>query len=211
MQHISMIPKLTRPGVGGFSALAHTSPLMKYKPHFVNEIDPSKPKRKNLVAPVDNNTFVKPIRQCFIKNPRMIPMTRIMLTLLVGWAGQGTSIKTTTGVIGKHLGRCRRQVFRYLQDAVEEGYLSYTRTKDRIGRYTGIKIWLNFAAIKFTTRKRIKNPKNSRKTAEKLDVTHKSETNDKYIYNTKKDNDITEALQRLASATGYEMPNSCLT
>ena len=131
-----------------------------------------------------------------------MPMTRMMLTLLAGWAGQGGSIETTTGIIGKHLSRCRRQIFRYLQDAVEEGYLSYTRTKDRIGRYTGIKIWLNFSAIRFeatkTTKKKVK-------TAEMLDVTQKSETNSKYIYKPIKDDELHSALARLASLQGFEL------
>lgn len=196
-------PKICRPKrVGGFTALSYTSALMQYKPHFVTEIDASKPRRKNMVAPTDNNTFVKSIRQCFVKNPRMMPMTRMMLTLLAGWAGQGGSIETTTGIIGKHLSRCRRQIFRYLQDAIEEGYLSYTRTKDRIGRYTGIKIWLNFSAIRFETAKKAqKKPK----AAEILDVTQKSETNSKYIYKPIKDDQLQCALARLASLQGFEL------
>jgi len=123
-----------------------------------------------------------------------------MLTLLSGWAGQGGSIETTIGIIGKHIGRCRRQVFRYLKDAIEEGYLSYSRTKDRIGRYTGIKIWLTFSAIRFT---KFKKPKKSSKTAETLDVTQKSETNDKYIFKKKEDIQLQDALERLATSMGF--------
>lgn len=182
--------------------MSYTSALMQYKPHFIANIDPSKPRRKSMVAPTDNNTFVKPIRQCFVKNPRMMPMTRMMLTLLAGWSGAGGSIETTTGIIGKHLSRCRRQVFRYLKDAVEEGYLSYTRTKDRIGRYTGIKLWLNFSAIRFEANKKSNG---KQKNAETLDVTQKSETNSKYIYKPIKDDELHDALARLASLQGFEL------
>ncbi len=134
-----------------------------------------------------------------------MPMTRIMLTLLAGWAGQGGSIETTTGIIGKHIGRCRRQVFRYLKDAEEEGYLFYRRTKDRIGRYTGIKVWLNFAAIRC---RKLQKPKNRPKAAENLDVTYMSETNGKHIYKGKEDEGIREAIERMASSCGYELPDT---
>lgn len=173
---------------------------MRYKPHFVADPDPSLPKRKNLVAPTDNNTFVKPIRQCFVKNPRLMPMTRIMLTLLSGWAGQGGFIETTIGIIGKHISRCRRQVFRYLKDAVEEGYLTYSRTKDRIGRYTGIKVRLNFAAIRFSkSQKQQKTPK----VAETLAMTQVAETKDKFILDNNEDNELWNKLASFASKLGY--------
>lgn len=197
MHHKTIYPKLTRPRVGGFTPLQNLQTLMKYSPHYVADYDPTKLRRKNLVAPTDNGTFVKPLKQCFVKNPRLMPMSKIMLTLLVGWAGQGGSLKTTTGIIGKHLSRCRRQVFRYLQDAVEEGYLSYSRTKDKIGRYIGIKIWLNFGAIQH------QNKRKSKKTAENIDVTHTSETNDKYILDSTKDKELWNKLSRLASSLGY--------
>ena len=153
---------------------------------------------------MDNNTFVKPIKQGFVKNGRMMPMTRIMLTLLAGWAGQGGCIKTTTGIIGKHLGRCRRQIFRYLQDAVEEGYLTYSRTKDRVGRYTGINIWLNFAAIRFSNTRK---PKKAANAPEMLDVTQESETNSKFLYNKEADPKMEAALGRFAATLDFELPD----
>ena len=200
MQHFSFRPRLTGSRVGGFSTLIQISTLMRYKPHFVAEPNPSLPKRKNLVAPPDNNTFVKPIRQCFVKNPRLMPMTRIMLTLLSGWAGHGGSIETTTGIIGKHLSRCRRQVFRYLKDAVEEGYLTYSRTKDRIGRYTGIKVRLNFAAIRFS---KPQKPQKTPKPAETLAMTQVAETKDKYILYKEKDDELWKKLTSFAVKLGY--------
>lgn len=187
-------------------ALPQTSVLMQYKPHFVTNIDPSKPKRKNLIAPEDNNTFVKPIKQSFMKNPRMMPNTKIMLTLLAGWAGNGDAIETTVGIIGKHLSRCRRQIHRYLQDAVEEGFISYTRRKDKIGRYIGIKIYLNFAAIRFTKFIKSKKQRNPSKPAENIDVTLKADTNSNYYLsysNTQDDTELWDKLSRLAVAAGY--------
>lgn len=197
-------PKLKRPNTGpfktcqSFHSFASSQVLMAYKPFFVDadDYDPAQPRRKNMVAPIDKGTFVKPIKQSFVKNPRTMPMTRIMLTLLAGWAGQGGSIKTTTGVIGKHLGRCRRQVFRYLKDAVEEGYITYTRTKDKMGYYTGIRIWLNYAAIRFTTSRKAKN---TSKNAETSDVTLKSDSNDKYIFTVKEDPELSTLLGRFGS------------
>jgi len=133
-----------------------------------------------------------------------MPMTRLMLTLLSGWAGNGGTIETTIGIVAKHLGRCRRQVFRYLKDAVEEGYLFYNRTKDRIGRYTGIRVWLNFPAIRFTTSRK---PKVVRKSAEKLGVTLKSETNGKHLFNRDRDTDLWDRLERFATSAGLPMPD----
>lgn len=200
MHNKTIFPKLYRPRVGGFTPLIQVQTLMKYRPHFVTDIDPSKPKRKNLVAPPDRGLFVKPIKQCFVKNPRLMPMSKVMITLLAGWGGQGIAIETTIGIIGKHLSRCRRQVFRYLQDAVEEGYLTYSRTKDKIGRYTGVKVYLNYAAIQFSKGRK---PKKSKQTAENIDVTHKSETNDKYILDTKEDEELWSKLAQLAVTFGY--------
>ena len=194
----SLIP--TRRRAGTFSTLALTSPMLSLLPYAGQGGDPSKPRRKSMDAPVDNNTFVKPIRQSFVKNPRLMPMTRLMLTLLSGWAGRGDAIKTTIGIIAKHMGRCRRQVFRYLKDAVEEGYLFYSRTKDRIGRYTGVRISLNFPAIRFKTSRK---PQKHSKAAENLDVTLKSETNGKSLYTNRKDDEIWKKLISFGETLGY--------
>lgn len=193
----------TRKRAGTFSSLALSAPMLSLLPYAGQGSDPSSPRRKSMETPPDNNTFVKPIKQCFVKNPRLIPMTRLMLTLLAGWAGQGGTIETTTGIIAKHIGRCRRQVFRYLKDAVEEGYLFYNRTKDRIGRYTGVRIFLNFPAIRFTTSRK---PKTHGKAAEKLAMTLKSETNGKLLYNRDIDTDLWDRLERFAASTGMTMP-----
>ena len=205
---MTFIPELRRPhlvSTYGLKPLMRTQTLMQYAPYFQNEIDPDQPRRKSMVAPFDKNTFVRPIKQSFVKNPRTMPMTRVMLALLAGWAGQGGTIETTTGIIGKHISRSRRQVFRYLKDAMEEGYLYYSRTKDRIGRYTGIRIFLNFAAIWHT--KPNKKPKKSSKAAQTLDVTLKSDTKPKHILNkdlnTHHDQELWDKLASLATAAGF--------
>lgn len=211
MHHLSNVfyPKLARPNIGGFTS--HISPvfLTQYAPIMQDEIDPNQPRRKNMVAPNDTGAFVKPIKQSFIKNPRLAPMCRIMLTLLSGWAGQGGAIETTIGSIGKHLSRCRRQIHRYLEDAVEEGYITYTRRKDRIGRYIGIKIYLNFAAIRFTEFIKSKSDKKSFRAAENIDVTLRADTNTKDILssnNTQNDDALWDRLSRLAVTAGYLDP-----
>ena len=162
------------------TALAHTSSLQTYIPYFTKVTSYTEPRRKFLDAPVDNGTFIKALKQSFIRNPRMMGYTTKMIALLAGWAGDGRPITTTQSVIAKKLGRSRRQVIRYLKDAMEEGYLRYSRTKDRIGRYTGIKIWLNFGAIRRETGNKHKNI--ITKAAETLDVTDPSQTNDKDNY-----------------------------
>lgn len=196
-----------RTGQGGLVPLALSAAVREYLPFLERDADQAQPRRKRMSAPADNNTFVKPIKQCFVRNPRVMPMTRIMLTLLSGWAGQGGSIETTIGIVAAKLGRSRRQVFRYLQDALEEGYLSYSRTADRIGRYTGIRIRLNFAAIRFT---HFLKPKNKSKTAETLDVPYMADTNNKFINLKETDADLWETLGRFASSAGYEMPDATL-
>ena len=130
--------------------------------------------RKSLPLPVPNNAFIKPVRQSFVTNPRMMPNTKNMVLMLLGWAGQEQAIETTIGIIAKKIGRSTRQVHRYLIDAIEEGYLFYSRTKDRMGYYTGIKVYLNFGALK-PAQKRFKNRRRS-------DMTSMTETNSKSIY-----------------------------
>ena len=188
---------------GGFTSIAHISAIREYLPFYSEAESNDGPLRKTLEAPLDNNTFVQPIKQCFVKNPRTMPMTRVMLILLAGWAGQGGSIDTTIGIVAKHLRRSRRQVFRYLKDAAEEGYLFYSKTKDRIGRYTGVRIRLNFTAIRYT--KGYKKRKQS-KAAENLDVTYMSDTNKNSIYNIKKDEELHQKLEQIASTLGVDMP-----
>lgn len=96
-----------------------------------------------------SNAFVRPIKQDMIKNDALKPMTRLMLALLTGWDGaeRGT-IETTAGIIAKHLGRSVRQVYRLLDDARAAGYIATTKTADRIGYITGLRIRLTYSLIK---------------------------------------------------------------
>jgi hypothetical protein len=106
------------------------------------------PRRFFLERPRDTGTYVLPVKQSFIKDARMMPGTRIMLMLLIGWGGRGEPVLTTQGIIAKHLKRSVRQVFRYLKDAAREGYLTYAYTKNRLGMITGLKIRLMFPLLR---------------------------------------------------------------
>ncbi len=151
------------------------------------------PKRKGLPIPsLANNAFVKPVRQSFVTNPRMMPQTRCMILMLMGWAGQEQSIETTIGIIAKKIGRSKRQVDRYLKDAIEEGYLFYSRTKDRIGYYTGIKIHLNFMALKPR-----ETAKRKRVNQETRDMTLESDTNNKSLYKREKTDKEQQYLDKI--------------
>lgn len=135
-------------GGQGLRPMTSTLILNGLLPEGMNAISNSPLRRKQMDAPIDNGTFIKPLKQCFMRNPRLMPGTRVMLALLSGWSGHGRAIETTMFRIGKQLGRSRRQIFRYLQDAVEEGYILYSRTKNKLGYITGIKIWINLGAVR---------------------------------------------------------------
>lgn len=106
------------------------------------------PKRHFIQRPVDNGTYILPLKQSFIKDARLMPGTRCMLALLVGWAGHGRGLQLTQARIAKHLGRSVRQVYRYLKDAADNGYLTYNYTKTRIGMITGISVFLRLDRLK---------------------------------------------------------------
>jgi len=114
----------------------------------------NKPQRKFTQKPDDNGSYILPLKQSFMKDVRLMPGTRCMISLLVGWAGQGRDLNLTQGTIAKHIGRSVRQVYRYLKDAAEEGYLTYNYTKNRIGMITGIKVFLSFDLLRPTIKKR---------------------------------------------------------
>lgn len=108
---------------------------------------PSALRRKGLRRPPTSTTFVRPLRQSFIKDARLAPGTTRMLCLIAGWGGRGDPIDTTLGIIGRHLQRSPRQVQRYLKDAAEEGYLAWSKVTNRLGYVIGLRIRLNGAAI----------------------------------------------------------------
>ena len=176
------------------SVIDPSNPIHTAKRKF---IEPMPAKRAAAREPVDNGTFVMPLKQCFVKNHRIIDSTARMLTLLVGWAGKGTSIETTQGIIGRHVGKSTRTVQRMLNDAWREGYLTYAYTKNRIGMITGIRVFLRFQRLV-----KEKNVKISRK----LDTTRMPDTNrNNYIYKGK-DVDLLTALARIADTRGWEYP-----
>ncbi len=175
MYHVSNILMLSRAGGRNFG----------YVP----------PSRANAKEPEDNGLFILPMKQCFMKNRRIMDSTARMVSLLAGWAGQGAAIETTQGIIARHIGKSVRQVQRMLLDAWREGYLTYSYTKDRIGLITGIKIFLKFPRVlkkKFV------------KTRRKPDTTFMSDTNRNINIYRKKDIEVGDRLQRLAQTMGLE-------
>ncbi len=188
-----------------FHALSHAlrSMPMVAPPTF----NPDQPRRKTLTRIPDNGTFVLPLKQSFIKDVRIMPGTMRMLALLAGWSGRQDKavIETTQGILGKHLGRSVRQIYRYLKDAMEEGYLLYSYTKNRWGYITGIKIWLNSLAIRRRpTQKKARIRRNQ-------DRTFESDTNEKYKLIERKDDRLWEQLERFSKIAGFEMPQGELT
>lgn len=174
-------------------------------PEGIYSTSDSQLRRKQLGAPVDNGTFIKPLKQCFVRNPRLMPGTRIMLAILSGWSGHGRAIETTMCSIGKQLSRSRRQIFRYLKDAAEEGYILYSRTKNRLGYITGIKIWLNLAALRheYDHYKHHKQAEYRRNQA----VTQKAHINSNYLLIDQIDEGIDATLRSFAHSLGYNYPD----
>lgn len=139
--------------------LRHASCALGALPFFALNFDTggggaSCPRRKSFLRPETGEAFILPIRQSFVKDARLMPGTTRMLCLLAGWYGQGRPIETTLGVLAKHLKRSPRQIQRYLKDAVEEGYLSFSKVANRFGYIVGLRIRLNRAAIYAAPRKR---------------------------------------------------------
>lgn len=199
-------PKRREPTSSGFSQISAIPVIKAYEPYKDKpEITFDQPRRKSMQCPDDNGTFVKPLKQSFIRNPRLMPMTRMMLALLAGWDGKGQgAIRTTTGILAKQLGRSNRMVFNYLQDAMEEGYLIYSRIKDRMGYYIGIKITLNSMAIRKEYKP--KKPQSEQEMAEARDRKYSSEIKPNYI-NKKEikvmDEEIYATMARWALKAGF--------
>lgn len=217
---MTIYPKLTSPKTspftrsydraGGFDQVSNAPYVRSILPYYeASNLKPGQPRRKAMKVPRDDGSFVKPIKQCFVRNPRLMSMTRIMLILLTGWNGRGGVIETTTGTIARNLSRSRRMVFNYLQDAMEQGYLVYTRKKDRMGYYVGIRITLNTNAIrrKFQKRKPIKDEP---KMAEIRDVKLNADTNYNSIINRDSDKEIMKTLAKIAVNIGYIKPEKHL-
>jgi len=190
-------------GAGGLKPLSAISSIYAFKPYHEREaLKPNVPKRKYLEPVEDNGTFIKPLKQSFMRNPRLSPMTRIMLSLLAGWNGAGVGgIKTTMSTIGNNLSRTRRMVFNYLQEAIEEGYLTYSRIKDKMGYYIGIKITLNFGAIRKTFKRNTEQ--NVSELGTIRDVKYPSQINNNLKYNLEEDQALKERLTRFALELGY--------
>ena len=121
---------------------------------------PAKPKRFYKQPPPINGAYTPTLKQDFLRNPRMSSGVKVMLSLLVGLDAQEKNDITTIGAISKYIGVSYSTAQRYLKEAVELGYLFYSRTKCRMGLYTGIKLYLSFSYIKHKY-----DPKNGRNSA----------------------------------------------
>lgn len=138
----------------------------------------------------DKGSYILPLKQSAVKDARLMPGTRCLLAMLVGWAGKGRELKTTQGVLGKHIGRSIRQVRRYLKDAAREGYLTYNYTKNRIGAIIGIKIFLAFDLLRPNLKKSAEGRRNK-------DRTPMSDTNTLLKDSYNKDVELEKRLDRL--------------
>lgn len=134
------------------------------------------PSRKSLPLPLPSYQFIKPVRQDFVTNARLMPMTRVMILKLFGLNGKGGGLNTTVKALATQLGRSTRQVHRYLKDAMEEGYLYYHMRKDIRGYINGIRIYLNMAAIRTDEGLRKQRKAKIRRNS---DMTHESDINGK--------------------------------
>jgi len=128
--------------------------LPYYVPASFDEMACNGPKRKSLIRPPTSGHFVLPVRQSFVMDARIMPGTTRMLTLLAGWGGDGRSIDTTLGALGRKLSRSPRQIQRYLRDAAEEGYVYFRQITNRMGYVIGLRITLCKAAIFAPTTKK---------------------------------------------------------
>lgn len=153
--------------------------------------------RNRAVEPYDNGAFIRPLKQSFIKNKRIMHSTARLIALLSGWSGYGQPIETTQGILAKHMSMSVRQIQRMINDAIREGYLRMAYTKNRIGMITGIKLYLRF--------QKIRKPKNE-EIRRNLGTTMASYTNGNNSFY-KKDNEVDERLRSLASSMGVVYPS----
>ncbi|MBL0112555.1 MAG: hypothetical protein IPP42_17650 [Saprospiraceae bacterium] len=201
-----MINRLTpqRPrGGGGFHSLSY-APVLKALPAYYDPeaVKPGLPKRFFFNEPNDTGAYIKALKQTVVKDARLSPGTRLMIILLSGWAGAGKAIPTTIGNIAKNMCRSRRTVATYLQDAIRFGYLSYSRSKSRIGYYTGITVYLQFEMIRKAFKEQ-ELPQNSKKMADSRDVKKPIETKNNIIINEQSDDELMSALARFALKAGF--------
>lgn len=153
--------------------------------------------RSRAVEPRDNGAFIRPIKQSFIKNRRIMHSTARLIALLSGWSGYGQPIETTQGILAKHMQMSVRQIQRMLNDAIREGYLRMAYTKNRIGMITGIKLYLRF--------ERIRKPKGV-KIRRNLGTSMLPPNNGNNSFY-KKDEALDERLRSLAGSMGVVYPS----
>ncbi len=185
-------------------------------PYFVpgtfDEIAQTGPRRKSQIRPPADEKFVLPIRQSLVMDPRIMPGTLRMLTLLAGWAGHGRPLDTNLSVIAKHLGRSVRQVQRYIKDAAEEGYLYVRQRANRLGYIVGLRICLCRAAIYAPKKECPVKGKGDRSkpfaSRRSLDTTQESDTNENKSITLGKSDPFERRLAGLCERLGLEYQSS---
>ena len=156
--------------------------------------------RSRAAEPLDNGSFILPLKQSFMKNRRIMDSTARLVALLSGWSGNCAPIETNLSVLAKHMGKSIRQIQRMLNDAMREGYLRIGYQKSRVGMITGIVIYLRFDRL----RKQRKGD-NSSKSRRKQATTERSNTNkNQYLFS--KDEGLEERLRQMALTMGVDYP-----
>ena len=160
------------------------------------------PKRKLIEGNGWSSTYVLPVRQSLATDARLMPGTIRLLMLLAGWYGAGETIQTTLGTLGRHLGRSARQVQRYIKDAEEEGYLLYSKRKDRMGYITGLRILPNAAAI-FAPKGKRPAPKPQKMPGLEA-TTYESDNNENIFFNRTNTEEWNSKLRRIMKRNGID-------
>lgn len=189
--------------------MKHLSHILPYG-LALEQAGAGRPCRKSLIRPVDRGLFVMPLRQSFITDPRLSSGAMRCVALLAGWSGAGGPIETTQGILARHLGRSVRQIYRYLQDAMEEGYLFYARTVNRMGYITGVRIWINAATVRRKNGAPVaKRAKQSRETRRNPARTLMADTKHKSSLVSAKDRETERAfadrLEAIAARNGFAL------
>lgn len=203
----NLYPKFVR--VGHFSSIGSAPGLKLLSCYYDPDLLKSgEPKRYAYHAPKQTGAYIKPLKASFVNDARLSPMTRLMLIMLAGWDGSGRGgLETTIGTIAENLKRSRRMVFHYLKDAARLGYLSYSRKKNRIGYYIGIRIYLNFDLIRKSFAQKTTESRQSTPESQVFrDVKYHADTKKNILLSKKLDTELMVSLARFANSAGFLEP-----
>ena len=118
------------------------------QPNFAKKA--RKPHRLSLRAPAATQTYLLPVKESVIDDPRLSRGTLRFLLKLWRWSqGKSSTVRTTLGIVARQLGVSTRQVRRYHHDAAELGYiLQIGHRFGRDGMIVGMFYSLNLALFK---------------------------------------------------------------